>query len=315
MTEMKARREKGRGRGCGILLCLAICILLAACASSEPMAEPEETAPSVPEHEKVMSTDPAECSPQPDPPGALSPEEMLQLYRTEGMEARESIDAALVRLRGDDPAAGNYWSAIFEELFRIGEGYPVQENTPPAGLPEDDSLGIVVFGYCLRPDGSMSSELIGRCEAALKCAREYPNARIIVTGGPTASDNPKATEARNMAWYLTKYGVEEERIILEQRSLSTTDNALFVDRILSEQLPQVRSLVIVSSSYHVPLCALLMTETAMLRAAETGGGPPYEVAAGMGFPIEVHGDYESPAILTEYVRMIAAPCLTDGSDR
>ena len=49
------------------------------------------------------------------------------------------------------------------------------------------------------------------------------------------------------AW-LKRHGVAEERLILEPRSLLTPDNAVYLSAILTEQYPQIRSLVIVSSS-------------------------------------------------------------------
>ena len=140
----------------------------------------------------------------------------------------------------------------------------------PNGLPQDDSLCIVVLGYQLNPDGTMAEELIGRCTVALNCARQYPNAFIAVTGGGTAFRKPELTEADQMAAWLKENGVEEKRIIVENLSQTTVQNAQFTGKILLEQYPQVKSLAIVTSDYHVPLGCLLFSEQFIFTSYATG---------------------------------------------
>ena len=268
-----------------------------------PIAEPEPAPTPVPTAEpEPAPTSVPTAKPEPDP--APSQEELLQLYRTSGLAARGKIEDGLAALRAEDPALGELWTGVFEEMFYVNQGAEIPE-TVPEGLPDDDSLCIVVFGFELRPDGSLRTEAIGRCEAALACAEAYPNAWIALTGGPTAADNPHTSEAGAMSRYLTDHGVAEERLILERRSYSTVENALYLNAIFTEQYPQINSLVIVSSSYHAPLCALLMAETALLDAYERGSAP-YEVVARVGYFVAVHGDWESPSVLANNVGSLAA---------
>lgn len=301
------RRMSSRNLPLGIcayilVLCLAISLALSACRASVTLPAEDASGQTEAVQPEIMLTEPE----------ALPPEELLRIYRTEGVGAEKRLREELTLLRENDPARGELWTGLFDAMFAVNRGIVVEEGNPPAGLPEDGSLCIVVFGFCLEPDGSMAPELIGRCEAALICAQAYPNAWIAVTGGPTAADDPRATEAREMARYLVAHGVPGERILLEERALSTADNAIYVEQILTERFPQVDSLLIVSSSYHVPLCALLMTETALLDGYAYGSRP-YSVVGNFGFPVADHGDYEAPTILADYTARLVSS-YTEGND-
>ncbi|MBR1471691.1 MAG: YdcF family protein [Lachnospiraceae bacterium] len=135
----------------------------------------------------------------------------------------------------------------------------------PAGLPKDDSLCFVVLGFSLNADGTPREELIDRLITVIGCTREYPDAYILLTGGPTAYGNAAATEAGAMAEWLMAHGIDEGRLIIENRSLITYDNAAFSYEILRRDYPQVQTLAIVSSDYHIPLGCLLFEAQCLLH--------------------------------------------------
>ena len=110
---------------------------------------------------------------------------------------------------------------------------------------------MVVLGFQLNPDGSMKDELIERLKVALASAKKYPNAYVLCTGGGTASGNRSVTEAGQMAAWLKKNGIDSSRIIVENKSYSTVQNATYSYKILEEDYPQVKHLAIVTSDYHV----------------------------------------------------------------
>ena len=128
----------------------------------------------------------------------------------------------------------------------------------------------MVLGFQLNPDGSMRPELVERLQVALASAEKYPHALIVCTGGGTAAANKSATEAGCMAEYLREQGVAPERIIVEDHSQTTAQNAAFTCRILEEQYPQVRQLAILSSDYHIATGVLLFSAQATLTAEEVG---------------------------------------------
>lgn len=137
------------------------------------------------------------------------------------------------------------WQASTNEM-------PLHDGVLPDGLSSGNSLCLIVLGFQLNSDGSMQEELIGRLETALKSAQKYPNAYVLCTGGGTASAAPDMTEADAMAGWLMGQGIAENRIIVENRSLTTSQNAIFSCQILREDYPKITQAAIISSDYHIP---------------------------------------------------------------
>ena len=73
-----------------------------------------------------------------------------------------------------------------------------------------------------------------------------------------------------MAEWLIENGVDPERVIVEDKSLTTAQNAIFTFDILEADYPQVKELVIVSSDYHIATGTLLFGAEAILRAERAG---------------------------------------------
>ena len=192
--------------------------------------------------------------------------DILYAYKTEGIQSYDEIAESLKELKNVNAALGEAWEKIMTCWFFVNTDLVVHYDKLPEALPQDDSLCIVILGYQLNPDGSMAEELVARCETALNCAQQYPNALIAVTGGGTAWQNQTVTEAEQMAAWLTEHGVAENRIIVENRSQTTAQNAVFTSEILFRDYPQVRNIAIVSSDYHICLGWLLFYEQFVLSA-------------------------------------------------
>ena len=143
-------------------------------------------------------------------------------------------------------AVFSYWDLANENGF-------VNNDILPDGLPDDNSLCIVILGYSLQPAGEMKDELKLRLDAGLEAAAKYPNAYVLVTGGGTALLAPMIKEADQMADYLLNNGLDPSRLIVENNSLSTSENAVLSDRLLRSQYPEVSYIAIVTSDYHVPM--------------------------------------------------------------
>ena len=173
-------------------------------------------------------------------------------------------DEALSALASLDPSLGEKWTRIMD-LWEA----PVTVNTElPDGLPEDDSLCLVGLGFQLNPDGTMRDELVERLKVMLSASEKYPNAIIVCTGGGTAADDPTATEAGRMAEWLEAQGVDPSRLIVEDHSLTTAQNAIYTFDILTERYPQVRQIAIISSDYHIATGTLLFGAEAILRDSD-----------------------------------------------
>jgi hypothetical protein len=146
---------------------------------------------------------------------------------------------------------------------------PVSVNEQlPDDLPDDDSLCLAALGFQLNPDGTMREELVERLKVLKAASEQYPNALIVCTGGGTAAEDPAATEAGRMAEWLESQGVNPSRIIVEDHSLTTAQNAIYTFDILNEQYPQVRQIAIISSDYHIATGTLLFGAEAILRSSD-----------------------------------------------
>lgn len=177
-------------------------------------------------------------------------QKMIRYYRYYGEEAWDEIQDLLDTIAHLDPEKGALWETIMADWSRCNSEMEIPSDALPDGLPEDNSLCIVVLGYALNSDGSMQPELVDRLEVALASALKYPNAYVAVTGGATAS-NADTTEAEAMVAWLLQNGVSPDRMILETRSLSTTYNAVNTYAMLVRSYPEVRSIAVISSDYHV----------------------------------------------------------------
>ena len=87
-------------------------------------------------------------------------------------------------------------------------------------------LVAIILGNRLNDDGSMSEILKKRLEATLRLNKAFSPSKIIVSGGVA---NPKAglSEAQVMRDYLVEQGVESDKIVLEDNSMTTKQNAEF----------------------------------------------------------------------------------------
>ncbi len=197
-------------------------------------------------------------------------EELVVDYGNYGSEADEHIQSLLKELRAVDADAADRWESIMALWRTANTELTIHDRVLPDGLPDMDELCLVALGFQLNPDGTMRDELIERLTVVKASAEKYPNAWIVCTGGGTAAQNESATEAGKMAEWLIENGIAEERVIVEDKSLTTAQNAIYTYDILTERYPQVKQLAIVSSDYHIATGTLLFEAEAILRAEKAG---------------------------------------------
>lgn len=188
------------------------------------------------------------------------------------------IESCLDALEVESPAEGALWRRIMTDWVRLNEAGFEDHRVLPDDLPQDDSLCIVVFGYGLGADGSIQPELEDRLYVALNAARQYPDAYVAVTGGQT-SEVAGVTEGGQMAAWLRAQGVAGSRLIVEDQALSTTQNAANTYKLLTSAYPQVKTLAVVTSDYHVA-CAGVLLQIWSDYQSQVNGAPSLNVAAG-----------------------------------
>jgi uncharacterized SAM-binding protein YcdF (DUF218 family) len=133
---------------------------------------------------------------------------------------------------------------------------PLEQRFPPWDASRGPPDGIVVLGGAIAPDVSIARGAVALNEAAeritvtAELARRYPDARIIFSGGSNALFANEAVEAPIAVQELEALGIPHERIIAEEQSRNTIENAVF-SRLIAQPKPGERWLL-VTSAYHMP---------------------------------------------------------------
>ena len=244
------------------ILALCLCVSLAGCGSSSSRSDTTGSS-------AASSGDSSQTSSEPKRVEKIV-EEMAVDYGSYGSEAKDKIDTLLGELSACDASAGKRWKNIMDVWTSEDLGKQLNYDVLPDGLPDTDELCIVVLGFQLNPDGTMKDELVQRLTVALNSAKKYPKAYIACTGGGTASENESASEAGEMAKWLEQQGIDKKRIITEDNSMTTAQNAIFTYDILTSKYTSVKKLAIVSSDYHIATGELLFRAESILRASAPG---------------------------------------------
>jgi uncharacterized SAM-binding protein YcdF (DUF218 family) len=133
---------------------------------------------------------------------------------------------------------------------------PLEQRFPPWDDTRGPPDGIVVLGGAITPDVSLArnevalDEAAERVTAAVALARRYPAARIIYSGGSGALLYNEGSEAVAAVRLFESLGIPPERIIAEEQSRNTVENAVF-SLLLAMPQPGERWLL-VTSGYHMP---------------------------------------------------------------
>jgi uncharacterized SAM-binding protein YcdF (DUF218 family) len=133
---------------------------------------------------------------------------------------------------------------------------PLEERfARPASLPKavdgvvvlgggfEGAVNLVRGGYELNSGGDRF------VEAAI-LARRYPEAKIVVTGGTGALILEGEGDADTAPRLLTALGVAPERLILENKSRNTHENAVFTKELVTPQAGE--TWLLVTSAFHMP---------------------------------------------------------------
>ena len=258
-----------------IIACILFSVLILCACENDPAAPAGDVNDTVTPSPGVYSQ--AEPTPVPAPvirDNRQIIEELIESYEKGKGDAQAA--ALLSELALNDEDAAERWSLILERWKEANGGITINQDVIPDDIQKSARLCIVVLGYQLNSDGSMKDELVGRLEVALQSAKKYPEAYIACTGGGTASANRDATEAGSMAEWLIDKGIDRSRIIVEDKSLTTAQNAIFTCAVLKEDYPWLDRLAIVTSDYHIP-SGMLVFEAEEILKSEDPSSPKISV--------------------------------------
>ena len=126
----------------------------------------------------------------------------------------------------------------------------------------------IVLGLALE-NGEPAPDLLARLDTAQNYLEKHPETRLILTGGN--ADGSGRTEAAVMLDILTKRGVPETRLILEDQAQTTKENFGKIVGMISAEEP----VVLISSNYHM--------DRAVRNASESGFSHVMRLPAPSGF--------------------------------
>jgi uncharacterized SAM-binding protein YcdF (DUF218 family) len=133
---------------------------------------------------------------------------------------------------------------------------PLEDRFPPWDAARGAPAGIIVLGGAVGPELSAArhtpdlNESGERLTATAALARQYPQARIIYSGGNARLVLAGGIEADYAIELLESLGVAHDRVVAERESRNTIENAEFSKRI-AQPKPGERWLL-VTSAYHMP---------------------------------------------------------------
>ena len=133
---------------------------------------------------------------------------------------------------------------------------PLEDRFPRPSPDLPAPYGIIVLGGGIDQLISAGRDLAqltdagNRMPQAVMLARRYPQAKFVFSGGSPFVTPQIHTEAEAAKRYFTEQGLPEDRLILEDRSRNTWENAVFTRDIVHPQ-PGQRWLLVTSAS-HMP---------------------------------------------------------------
>jgi uncharacterized SAM-binding protein YcdF (DUF218 family) len=161
---------------------------------------------------------------------------------------------------------------------------PIEDRFAPLSVMPNQVEGVIVLGgvideYVIGKRGipkSLSAAGSPKLDAFLEVTRRYPTARHVFSGGSITLIRNRDTEADVVRRIFARLGVDTTKIVWEDRSRSTWENAVFSYELLKPEAGQ--SWIIITSGRHMPRAV-----GAFRKAGWTGLIP---------FPVDFATDYE-----------------------
>lgn len=98
------------------------------------------------------------------------------------------------------------------------------EATYGRGLQTDMIPDVIaVFGQSTNADGTPSKGLLARLEKTKEMAKKFPQAKIVLSGGPVKT---RFAEADVMKSWLIQHGIDQDRLLLDDVARDTPGNAM-----------------------------------------------------------------------------------------
>lgn len=125
--------------------------------------------------------------------------------------------------------------------------FAVSEAIASRGSGDVNADYLLILGHALENDAA-STVLVKRCERAAEYLKSHPDTVAIACGGITGKEQT-VSEATVIKKILAEKGIDESRIILEDKSKTTAENFYNAKKLMDEK--EGCSVALLSSSYHL----------------------------------------------------------------
>lgn len=122
---------------------------------------------------------------------------------------------------------------------------------------------IIVLGAGIKGE-QVTPLLASRIDKGIEILKKNPKALIIMSGGQGKGEELPEGEA--MARYAINKGIDESKILIENKSTNTKENLLFSSKLMTKESPRVG---LVTTSYHV-FRALILAKDLGIRCIGFG---------------------------------------------
>jgi len=132
----------------------------------------------------------------------------------------------------------------------------LESYSPPLERLPSGTKAIVVFSAGVHPpegprtQAEMDEDTFQRCLTAARLWRQDPSCLMVVSGGKVEQDTPGPPYAAVMAEFLKELQVNEKKIISEEDSRTTHENAVKTAQLLKDR--QIQTVVLVVSAMDMP---------------------------------------------------------------
>lgn len=113
----------------------------------------------------------------------------------------------------------------------------------------------IVLGAKVKKGNIPSFALQYRLDAALAYAQKYDHVKLVLSGGQGPDEDIE--EAIVMRDFLLENGIDENRLLIEDKATSTYENLLFSQEILPSY---INSVTLITSDYHLQRAKVLASK-------------------------------------------------------
>jgi uncharacterized SAM-binding protein YcdF (DUF218 family) len=109
---------------------------------------------------------------------------------------------------------------------------------------------VIILGFDVRPDGTLPEEGASRVRTGIQLYKEVGAKQLVMSGNVAHihSYTPLKSEAQAMADYAVLQGFPPAKILIENKSKSTYENAIYTKKIVEANCWE--SIVVVTSQFH-----------------------------------------------------------------